>query len=523
MEGSLGAARVHTMHVAVTIAVLVFSGAVVASGHGALMLSGLMLGAVLVASLRVARQCLADARRQNTGTAGLRLCLMPAILTAASVLSLALSTMIPPLQSPDEFSHLQRAYSLLDGQFLIRENSRDSPLNQQVDSGLRSYIDAWQHQLATKRDNKVTASLEGAMRKTGFSGKEVELFDGSAAYFPVLYAPAAGGLGLARALDQPVWVGATWARNAMWLCAIVAAGLALVIARVGVYTMAAVLLLPMTLAQIGSSNLDAITISFGLLAVSLMTAGLYGGGRDSVNWSRGVRLAAWMLLGMLVVTKPVFVALLGPPLVWAILRRPDRKNLVAIVVVVLALCTWTFHLASNFVDVRVVKPVSTFTALFHALGSPVETLGLIWQTIVVKGGFYWQTMIGVLGWLDTPLTPRIYAAAGTLLGAALIADSLTPNRFLLTDRVAFALSVVGYAVLFMLIMYAAWVPATGGVIEGVQGRYFLPVLPLVGALCGRRANTTGAAAAWIFGVATIAYGFVLVSELPRVLLYRYWM
>lgn len=447
-----------------------------------------------------------------------------AVVSGVGVASLLMVTLIPPLQSPDENSHLQRAYSLLDGQFLVRKNSRAKPENQEVDVNLRSYIETWSQQLATKADARVTPQVERATRRHGFSDRETQVFNGAAGYFPLFYSPASIGLGLARAAKQPVWVGVNWSRIAMWAVGLLACGLALVCTRLGVHTFAAVMVLPMSLAQLGSANMDAMTISFGLLALALLSCGLMGGGGGGgVSWPRWVQGGAWLLVAILTLTKPVFLAFLGPPLLWAVLRKEDRSNLYWIGAIVIAVGVWTLHTAHNLVDVRLVKPSSSTEMLLAAFTSPLDTLQLMARTLQVKFDFYWKTMVGVLGWIDTPLTARTYSFSVILLGAAVFADAVSFNSTGRLDRLWYVTAFAGYVTLTLLIMFAAWVPVTNGVIEGVQGRYFLPALPLLAAALGLRTRRFSQWAHWSFALVLGAYMVFLVSELPRILIYRFWL
>jgi uncharacterized membrane protein len=84
-------------------------------------------------------------------------------------------------------------------------------------------------------------------------------------------------------------------------------------------------------------------------------------------------------------------------------------------------------------------------------------------------------VIGALGALDTLLPKPYYALAALILLAALIADALGPDagrgRALLL-----VVALAGTGAVF-LSQYLIWSAVGGTVIEGVQGRYFLPLAP----------------------------------------------
>jgi len=138
-------------------------------------------------------------------------------------------------------------------------------------------------------------------------------------------------------------------------------------------------------------------------------------------------------------------------------------------------------------------------------GVPAEQFDLAWKirfmwanplhfpTVLVASlgniGELWRQLIGVLGWLDTPLRPWIYPAASVAVLATCLRrlELDWPAR----RRIAImtALTVLGYCLAVYLIFFLAWTPVDWGRIEGVQGRYFVVCLPpaalLIAALLNR--------------------------------------
>lgn len=475
---------------------------------------------VLAAATAVAARHTTQAAVDDDGRARRRVAL--ATLACAGLMSMLMTSLIPPLQSPDENSHLRRAYSLMDGVFFISPNSRAAPVNLEVDAGLERFTGAWLRQLATKPENRATQGLESFSREQHWTNEEAAMFDAGAAYFPVLYWPAASGLGMARAMNQPVWVANAWARVAMLLVSLLAIGLALAIARAGFHALCATALLPMAWAQFGSVNLDSMTISLGVLVVAMLSAGVYGARHPRADgYPPWVRAGAWSLLGILVVSKPVFLALMVPPLFWS-LRPHARLNLVPMLLILAALAAWMIHMAQSFVDVRLQPGASAFARLGEALLSPIDTLQLFVATLVQHHAFYWKSMVGILGWLDTPLPGAMYAYAAVLMGAALLADASSPNPANWQDRSAFGIAAIAYVAATLLILWVAWTPAGARVIDGVQGRYFLPILPLAALVVGT-GRRRGPMASNFFMLVAMGYMVLVAIDLPRVLLYRYWL
>lgn len=100
---------------------------------------------------------------------------------------------------------------------------------------------------------------------------------------------------------------------------------------------------------------------------------------------------------------------------------------------------------------------------------------------------YWTMFVGVLGWVDTPLGSADYLVFGILLlGLAAISIQIRKSAFLGQDVLALVAGSVASLFLIFFIQLVSWTPHPAQVIVGVQGRYFYPVLILLGfSLFGR--------------------------------------
>jgi uncharacterized membrane protein len=96
-------------------------------------------------------------------------------------------------------------------------------------------------------------------------------------------------------------------------------------------------------------------------------------------------------------------------------------------------------------------------------------------------GEWWRQLIGVLGWLDTPLPAWAYALLTILLLAGCLgridADQATRRRI----AVVAALTSLVYVLLVFLIFFVTSTTVEADRIHGVQGRYFLVVVPVLAA------------------------------------------
>lgn len=112
---------------------------------------------------------------------------------------------------------------------------------------------------------------------------------------------------------------------------------------------------------------------------------------------------------------------------------------------------------------------------------PIGTFSIIINTALKKCIYYYITMVGgLLGCLDTPVAHSIiYAFALCLIASCLSERNQAPAAIKTSHRFVFVISVL-LTYLFVLIgMMIWWTPYGTDVIQGVQGRYFIPVLPLL--------------------------------------------
>ena len=99
-----------------------------------------------------------------------------------------------------------------------------------------------------------------------------------------------------------------------------------------------------------------------------------------------------------------------------------------------------------------------------------------------------EQFVGNLGWLDTPLPPGYITAAQGLLVLPLLlavsgrgASHIAPARAW-TEAGCVLLGIVASTALLFAVQYLTWNEVGAPLIGGVQGRYFLPLALILGAI-----------------------------------------
>jgi uncharacterized membrane protein len=101
----------------------------------------------------------------------------------------------------------------------------------------------------------------------------------------------------------------------------------------------------------------------------------------------------------------------------------------------------------------------------------------------------WRQLIGVLGWLDTPLYPPAYPVLTVLLIAASLDRLDLPRAGRLRIAAVAGLTALAYCILVFALLYVTSTPVDSERVLGVQGRYFIvavPLLALIAAALNRR-------------------------------------
>jgi len=113
------------------------------------------------------------------------------------------------------------------------------------------------------------------------------------------------------------------------------------------------------------------------------------------------------------------------------------------------------------------------------LGHPLQYLLVLFHDLVTHGNQYLHELIGTLGWLDLPTAPWL---VGTHAVALLVVIALDDDRQAALSpflRVWSALVLIASLGFVWTLMYLWWAPVGAAELQGMQGRYFAPFLPLL--------------------------------------------
>ncbi|HVT15421.1 MAG TPA: DUF2142 domain-containing protein [Thermoanaerobaculia bacterium] len=249
-----------------------------------------------------------------------------------------------------------------------------------------------------------------------------------------------------------------------------------------------------------SVSADALTIAAAFL--TLATVAKLAGGPEPSRPARDF----WVLglsAGVLCATKLPYAPLAAAVLLIPARRWPGGRRgpaLAAILACAVAATAWSVAVAASL-HVELRPETDRGRQIHDAFAEPLRAASVIAADAWTHGPRYLAQLVGVqLGWLDTRLPWLLVLSYMALLAWLAMADTeggdgtglrAKPRLFL----AALALSVT---VLVIASQYAAFTPYRAASVDGVQGRYFLPLLPAAALVLRGRGVGAGLSSRGVF-------------------------
>lgn len=433
---------------------------------------------------------------------------------AGLFLGLLFVFVLPPLSAPDEISHYVSAYQLssrlmgkeatdrygrvlLDARDAWVEDIYGDYVYETTEEGI------WKADAASSVQNTVLGETltedtyrfyHDLVTDSGFvPGQESELAGRPADSLyppvvttPLVYLPQALLMSAARLLSLGTLPMLFLGRLGNLLCFVGLTWLAMRRLPFGKEVLFGVALLPMTLHLSASYSYDGMIMGCFFLFAAVCLDLAYQ--KEQVTWKDILLLA--VLIAVAGPCKMVYAVLMGLCLLIPVGKFGGwRRWFLAAAVVAFAwaaaMVLVNRQVVASYVEETEAyvmwagEPGFTLTLLLH---QPLVLIRMFYQTFLWQTESYHLTMIGSsLGGLDPVLDvpyPLVVAFSLSLLGLTLRkpGENLAISR---GQRLWILIVCAGCAAAILGSMLIAWTPVSSKVINGVQGRYFLPFLPVL--------------------------------------------
>lgn len=415
--------------------------------------------------------------------------LRPQHMFVVSVLSIGILYMLlmTPLSIPDEPAHYDTTYRysnlLMQKGTVPRKDGEDQILSRAADV---EFLQQFTISPTLSEYRFINSHIADKVEDTKLVSSDAQFVNTT----PYVYFPATLGITLARLLNLSS--GAVFYAGRICNLLFFAAAGFLAIRKIpfGKMILFVVGLLPMTMQQVSSYSYDAVVFGLAFLFISYCLHAAFG--NEDLRRSD---IAILCILGALLApAKAVYVCLcllvfLIPKERFTSLKLHSPKyrkaKCISAILGTSALSFLFFNLLNiitNYVNidtnVLTYGTVPGFTASF-LLSHPGKLFMIIRLTLLHNTSYYLESMLGkFLGWLIMEV-PSIYMYGffGLLILAAIKVEK---EPVFLTNRHKVLLAGILGSVFALVCaaMLLSFTPMTENSVTGVQGRYFLPVLPL---------------------------------------------
>lgn len=256
-------------------------------------------------------------------------------------------------------------------------------------------------------------------------------------------------------------------------------------APIGKEVLMVVGLMPMTLQMAGSFSYDSVVLALCFLYTGILLYLTFEA--PSVTWKHILLLAvlfAWMSPVKLVYVCLAFAMLIIPADKFSDKRMKYLMILGVIAAGAIAILLTRFHSVTAIGTGEGTLEGQNLYSINYLLDNPTKVLTMTYGTIVGRGTYYLETMIGqYLGWLEILVPGYIIYGFYTLIVLASIRRTDELKVFSAGQKLWIFLIVAGSTVMICAALLFDCTPIDSNYIYGIQGRYFLPMLPLLMMLC----------------------------------------
>lgn len=395
-------------------------------------------------------------------------------LIIATFICLFFLLTMPTFKSHDEYYHWLKAYEVSEGHLLtpIKDGVQGSIMPNAVSD---VFPNDW-----TKMDySEVKEKLKVKVNKdeTGILNPET-----ASVYSFIQYVPQSIGIFMGRLVTNNAYLITYAGRIVNMLVSLILLYFAIKIAPFGKKILLIPSMIPIAIEGFTSLSPDAITISIAFLYIAYIL-NLAFGKKEKIKLKENILLLVMSVI--IALCKIVYIPLVGLML---IIPKEKFKNgtnknkifnfcVIAGIAVIVNL-SW-LGIASQYLTNF--REGDSKVQVLLAIKNPIKYIQTVLYTANLNGSNYLLSLFGSdLGWGEFvklySIVPYSLLAIYTFTS---IVDEGVKNKFKTYQLVWIALIVLAIIMLIFTSLYVQWTTVGKVSISGVQGRYFLPILPLI--------------------------------------------
>ena len=386
----------------------------------------------------------------------------------------------PAFQVPDEYEHFYRSLYVSEGHIVPEKLGNLSGVY--VPESVQYTSDTVNQEWYTFLQNRENKTHLTPLLSTPFNSKNMVFEDISRiaviTYSPVPYLISALAIDIGKLFNLSPLVLLYMGRLANLLAWLFLTYLAIKITPIHKWVFLMLALIPMTLFEAASLSADSFLLGVSFLIIAIFFKYAFDDNKKKIGIKEIYILGILLLLVGL--AKSNYILLLFLIFLIPSQKFGSRKNRLLItgtlfLVVVAAVGIW--NLIVNGLYAPIIPQVSISGQIAYILGDPLRFPYILLNTFIQRGLSYQFLFVGNF-WLDIPLpTWWLGFYLITIIPIALLDKgiaNITRNQKLISA----AIFIINFITACALV-YITWTPVGQNVIDGIQGRYFIPILPLL--------------------------------------------
>jgi uncharacterized membrane protein len=388
----------------------------------------------------------------------------------------------PPFIAPDEPDHFSRSFQVSELKFVPKE-SEDRITGDYLPEQIQStpYIALQGMPFISDKKVDVFQNLPLLAKLVDFARRKFVYIFQMSLYSPVPYIPQALGVTLGKLLYPSVLILMYLGRLLNLFTWILLIYLAIRTTPIFKYIFFLVALTPMSLFLAASLSADASTNGLSFLMIALILKYAFGT-NDHVKHKDLIILFSISILVSLCKQVYFLLVLLFMMIPVKKLRSNTNYWIIFCSLILLSLTSvlgWTY-LVKDLEPVNIYNKENVFPDLQieYILSHPIEYAKTIARTVLLSR-FYTDQFIGLLGWVDVRLPTALICIYAIVLWTVVFLDKSQDTYMTIKNRIIlFSVFLIIFC-LIMTALYLVWTPVSQGVINGVWGRHFLAISPLL--------------------------------------------
>jgi uncharacterized membrane protein len=404
-------------------------------------------------------------------------------IVLGSIYGLIFIFLTPPFQVPDELAHFYRSFQVSEGTLIAK--TQGALIGGEIPLSLITTASKLTRQNPRHPDQQdIEAILSVMSLPINKSKKAFAHFPGGAQYSPIPYLPQALALNIGNIFGLSPIMCLYLGRFSNLLIWLVLVYIGIKTIPVSKWPLLLLALTPMSLFQAGSMSVDAFTNGIVFLFIATILSYAFEA-TENTDHIKSSLFVLFVLSLLLTLSKSQYAPVLLLVLLVSKKRfysSSTRITYLGLFFLLNAIVFFGWAYLAKELWASPNEPVSPHEQLLYILGNPIEYSRVLMRTFITYYQFYLHSFIGILGWLDTPLPRHVVL----LYLAVLLLFSLSDNHdhicMSLNNKIVVFTALVANVLLICTALYLSWNTVGKSVLDGIQGRYFIPLSPLIALL-----------------------------------------